>query len=155
MTTIAYDGRYLAADSAMRMGSYRCPKGVKKIRRHDDCIYAITGYQAWFDAWINWHLNGADPAAIPPSDLPAGQTGNFLVMSRYGLSCYSSGLPYPMPVDAPDAWGSGCEYAIGAMLHGASAQEAIAIAIAANPDTEYPIITYDRETLDRTEVLRV
>jgi len=135
MTTIAWDGDIIAADSQMSHGCYRCPGETEKVKCVNGWVYAITGYSAWFDAWISWHQGGCDPHTPPPCGLPSDSTGSFIA-SRNG-ECWSCTreLPYMQKVFAPDAWGSGYQYAIGAMLAGANAASAVEIAIKADVDS--------------------
>ena len=143
MTTIAWDGRYLAADSMATMGNYTSPKAVQKIRQEGNTLYAIVGFSAWFDAWIAWHKAGADPKALPVTTIPAGCTGNFIVIKDGICRFCGHDLPYFSVANPPDAWGSGSEFAIGAMLAGCSAERAIEIAIQADPYSGGPVQVVD------------
>jgi hypothetical protein len=51
------------------------------------------------------------------------------------LEYWSEDIEVPTPVDAPCAVGSGMDFAIGAMLHGATPSEAVAIATQRDPGT--------------------
>lgn len=133
MTVIAWDGRSVAADTLATAGGYRDQKPSRKIVRRGDYAYGIVGYPAWFEAWIKWHERGADPAFIPSSGISADDAGNFLVFKADAAFVCSARMPYLAEVGAPDAWGSGCDFAIGAMHAGADAREAVAIAIACSP----------------------
>lgn len=129
MTTIAWDGRYVAADSLMISGSYKHPMPYQKLRLGNGVVYGLTGFAAWFDAWIKWYEAGADPAATPACNLSGDNAGSFIVFAKDNVKFYTREMPYPLKLEAPDAWGSGAEYAIGAMMAGAKADEAIRIAI--------------------------
>lgn len=139
MTTIAFDGKILASDSRMINGNSTCQNPVYKMKRVNGIVYSISGYNAWLDAWIKWHQDGCDPANPPRTTLPSGETGTF--QAFVGELCFSCthALPYMQQIDAPDAWGSGYQYAIGAMLHGATAIEAVEAAIKADAYSGGPV----------------
>jgi hypothetical protein len=131
MTTIAWDGRFLAADTLMvQGGGYRTPAHFDKLRLGAGKVaYGITGVASRFGSWVRWH---ADGEPLPTGD---DKSGNFLVLTPEGIEVCNLAEPYLLRVPAPDAWGMGCEYAIGAMLFGATAVEAVAVAIQANVHT--------------------
>ena len=141
MTVIAWDGRYVAADSLCTFEGYRGQKKVNKIVERNGVVYGITGYAAWLEAWIDWHEKGADPTSTPVCSLP--HDGNFLVFKDgRGFSCVPA-LPYLQEVGAPDAWGSGAGYAIGAMKSGADAKRAVEVAIECCPGLGGPVDVLD------------
>lgn len=129
MTIIAWDGKSVAADTMSVSGHYRCPDRVHKIVRNGEFVYGMTGWSAWFDAWIKWHRDGADPAKIPASGIAPGDSGAFLVFGGGKAMICSALVPYLQETGAPDAWGSACDFAIGAMVYGASAKQAVEVAI--------------------------
>jgi hypothetical protein len=133
MTVIAWDGRSLAADTLCTFGDYRGPMPAKKIIRRGQFAYGITGFSGWFEAWIKWHESGADPANIPASGVAPGDSGNFLVFDGGKAFICSAKVPYLQEIGAPDAWGCGADFAIGAMHAGADAKEAVEITIACTP----------------------
>jgi hypothetical protein len=147
MTCIAFDGRFVASDMLCKFGGYRGPLPVVKIREHNGIVYGLTGYPAWFDAWIDWHQKGADPNNTPKCTFAGDNTGNFLVFQEgKAFVCYYQ-LPYLQEAGAPDAWGSGAEFAIGAMKAGASARQAVEITIECNPDCGGPVQVIDLQSL--------
>lgn len=127
MTTIAYDGRYVAADSQVCFGACRGAKSVQKIKVRGSVAYACTGHGALFDPMIVWFEMGAKPEDKPK--VSDDKNACLLVFSDGKCRAYKSDLPYPEELFGPDAWGSGAEYAIGAMRAGASAEHAVRIAI--------------------------
>ena len=149
MTVIAWDGKSVAADSLATFGGYRSPLWAQKITRRDDFVYGITGFFGWFDAWIEWHRAGADPQRIPAASVPMDRCGNFLIFTRDSAFCCSAQMPYLQRTGAPDAWGDGCEYAIGAMLAGASAQRAAEVAISSSSSCDGPVCAIDLSDLDQ------
>jgi hypothetical protein len=150
MTTIAWCGRYLAADSlrsrnGTRMGHY--PKIHAKTAdgefyREEDgrrLAFALTGFPAHREQWIAWYVNGQGKDDLPHAPDTSDLGGWFIVL-REGdcpsLRVCSLATPYLVDVaEAPDAWGSGGDLALGAMLAGKSAPEAVAIACGPRGDT--------------------
>lgn len=141
MTTIAWDGKTVAADSQAQCGDYRIPESVKKIRRVGDTVYALTGQASMFGPMIAWHQAGAHPDSVPKcSDDDANNSG-LMVFKDGRCLRYKAAVPFPEEVFAPDAWGAGCYFAIGAMVAGdvtgnpISAETAVKVAIRCNSDT--------------------
>ena len=148
MTTIAFDGEILAADTQMYCGNFKCQDPVTKIKVVEGIAYAITGYVAWFDAWIQWYKSGSNPHHTPMCSFNDDNQGNLIVVQKDGTGfIYSKAMPYPARIGKLDAWGSGSEFAIGAMMHGATAIEAVEIAIKANSGTDGNVISIKLEDL--------
>ena len=128
MTTIAWDGRFVAADSQCVAGGYAKPETARKIRRIGDLVYAVSGLYCMFDAMIEWHRQGADPREVPACK----SDGDDIVLIVFYPSgrcwSYRSSVPYPDEAFAPDAWGSGYQFAIGAMKARCNAETAVSIA---------------------------
>jgi hypothetical protein len=143
MTTIAWDNRYVAADSLQGSTSYNSHEPANKLRRDGDKVYAITGYFAWFEAWVEWHKAGADPATAPSCRISGSDHGCFLVFEGGRCFQYSYDLPYADEQFAPCAFGSGWKYAVGAMVHGASAKDAVEVAIIVDPGSRGPVQVID------------
>lgn len=129
MTTIAIDiAGNIAADGRSTAGNEIIRDDVEKILVRHGRIYALTGCISLLDAAIEWHNAGADPAKVPAY---SGEQGWFLiVVEDGGLFCYSNKVPYSMRDEykLPIAFGSGESFALGAMLAGKSAREAVQIA---------------------------
>ncbi len=119
MTTIAWCGRYVAADT-LAVNGHVTQAPITKIKR-SACgkhVYAITGFSAWFDAWIAWFEGGAIFDQCPKMNGEKYDQGNFIVFDVGGKRARQFGceLPYAQECFAPAAWGSGESYAMGAML---------------------------------------
>ena len=149
----------MAADSLQRTYDYNDHVPAVKLRIVGDTIYAITGYYSWFDAWIEWHKNGADPKSCPTSK-DAKESGNFFAFEASGRCfMFDEILPYPDEQFAPIAFGSGRKYAIGAFALGSvinrpvSAHEAVAAAITRDPGSGGPIQVIDLQNLAKTETI--
>ena len=113
MTTIACDGRILAADTMMTLGNERI-YGVQKIKVRDGRAYAISGIGAMLDPLIDWHVAGH--VALDAPKLGGDETWSLLVINAVGkLSYFTNTAPYPLAVPAPFAMGSGQDYAMGMM----------------------------------------
>lgn len=167
MTTIAWDGRYVAADT-LAVNGHVTQAPVRKLKRSkcDRYVYAITGFSAWFDAWIEWFEAGAlvDKA---PKFTGNGDQGNFIVFEvGGGAKQFGCDLPYGQACFAPAAWGSGESYAMGAMLmarwiygsrqhaheHEVNASDAVAIAAKCDPWTGGDIDVIDLQEAEERSV---
>lgn len=126
MTTIAWDGKSVAADSMAMSGNYVMPKRAVKICRIGETVYAGTGSASLFNPMIKWHHGGADPKDLP---VAKNETLTLIVFERDRCFTFRSDEPYPDESFAPDAWGGGYQYAIGAMKNGADARRAVEVAI--------------------------
>jgi hypothetical protein len=130
-TTIATDGFTIAGDG-LRRTSWGCKTDhdIQKIRVRHGRVYALSGSYALFEPAIEWHHNGADPHKLPIDTSEGGWA--LLVLTHDGVTAriatYSNKKPYPEEHGLPFTMGSGCDYALGAMDHGAKPLEAVAIA---------------------------
>jgi hypothetical protein len=130
MTTIAWDGKNVAADRQMSSSTgYIYPGSREKLVSDSDSgrTYAHTGHAALFDPLIAWHKAGSDPKDVP---VGAASDDTDILIVFEGGKCfgYRMSVPYPIEFFAPEAWGSGDLIAIGAMEAGATAQKAVEIA---------------------------
>lgn len=128
-TTIATDGKTIAADGLRCAGSERVSLTEKKIRIVNGTIYALTGDYACFNPAIKWHRDGADPGKQPPGH-PARDGGwSLIVIGEDGrLVKYSDKLPYAEPFPYPATFGIDADYAMAAMHCGKSPREAVELA---------------------------
>lgn len=150
MTTIAYDGRFVAADSLQGSSDYDSPVSAVKLVQKGNAVYAICGYFAWFDAWITWHINGADPMNTPVCKYDRTDTA-FIVFQGGACVSYSMELPYPDEAFPGEAFGSGRKYAMGAMAMGANATEAVKIAIKLDPGSGGAVQVVDLHELQKED----
>lgn len=138
MTVIVFDGVSVAADrQAGAGGKMRFHRPLDKliVSRDGNRLYAISGSYSNFTAWIRWY-EGSDSEFTEPRNprrLPeACDNDDFLVfqrtLEREQHRHYSKSCPYGDKIDEPDAWGSGCDWAIGALDFGATAIEACQVA---------------------------
>lgn len=146
MTTIAWNGRYVAADTKQGTLQQNCAVPFEKIRVCGDVVYAFSGYMAWFDAWIEWHKAGADPSNTPVCKYPSSES-TLIVFKDGKCFSYSYEMPYPEENHAPDAWGSGAQYALGAMAADVAIRRAVDIATKLDPGSGGPVQVIDLDQL--------
>ena len=131
MTTIAYRDGVMAADGRVTDGQLVVTDECKKIRKlSDGALFALCGDDYLEEAIVEW-LEACEPETVPPTgkDFTA-----ILVDTSGNLSTYSGVgerfLPWYDVKFA--AFGSGGELAYGAMEMGATADQAVAVAIRRN-----------------------
>lgn len=147
MTTIAFDGRYLAADTLGVRGGNRSELPGCKIEVRDGYSFATGGYWGHYRSQlIAWHVAGHDPRSCPG----AGVEGAVLVLSpQRELFVFTHEAPFPDPEVAPFALGTGGDIALGAMGAGLTAMEAVALAARWDLKTGGPIDFIDFEHIDK------
>lgn len=126
MTTIAYRNGVMAADRLVSNGGGgRAGHQTKIARGPKGTIGGMAGRMEEGFLFARWVENDCEGDPPPLSDSADG-----IVLLPNGLLCYVGEKGCLCPVEAEfAAVGSGEAYAIGAMAHGASAAEAIEIAI--------------------------
>lgn len=128
ITTIAYDGKTVAADGRCTSDSRLLTDKLSKIRDTGEEIVAVAGTQHTAFAWLDDYCSGLCPD--PQPDDEAGENSfSVVIVNRKSKRAYLSynGHP-PMEVDIPCAIGSGGDIAMGAMLCGRSAKDAVKMA---------------------------
>lgn len=123
MTTIAYREGVLAADSQVNCGGGRCGSVVKAWKTDDGSLWAFSGRASLQEGCQKWSLGQrqGDPPQIEDSTLVC-ITPDGRVREWCGKGWLQSQAEF-------FAWGSGGEYAMGAMAMGASAEQAVVAAI--------------------------
>lgn len=155
MTTIATDGITIVADGRRTIGNELVCDNERKLIVRNGCVYAFTGDFAAFEPAIQWHATGAAPKNVP-QHWPEQGGGWTLIVIQYSdrrkeltLTAYQAKIPYPVEYPFPQAFGSGCEYALGAMDAGATPLGAVQIAAHRNVHTGGEIVEVDiREALE-------
>lgn len=139
MTTIAFRDGILATDSLITSGHERA--GLRrKAGRVGPLLYASTGSSGYCNTWEAWLLGGMKG---PQPHMGVGDnSASAFVFMPDGLIVWfhregSESLRAPYW-----ASGSGGPFAAGAMATGASAEEAVACAIAHDVYSGGPIQTY-------------
>jgi hypothetical protein len=136
MTTIAFDGRFLAADGLQQREGITIERRAVKLVLGALGVYAMTGQCGWCPAWVDWAEAGAKVGECPPADT---STESLLIRARWTYSgegdvdawpaeMLSNRMPYWAAEASPSAWGSGREHAITAMDLGQNAMVAVHMA---------------------------
>jgi len=124
MTTIAWDGETLAADTRGTSGGLIDAGGVKAWRV-GRLIVAGSGPYATihrFREWVAAGMRNASPYECAESE------GNGIVIAPNGrVLCFGRRGPWNVP-SAPYSLGSGEHLALGAMAMGATAAQAVRVA---------------------------
>ena len=130
MTTIAWDGTTLAADCAAWSGNskYRVRK-VFKVKASDDARYlvAFSGDGHYAQALLTWMRGGPHPGAYPTTDNVV--VAVVIDQQRRIWRLDSVSLRYGRVLERLHASGGGQDFAIGALEAGATAVQAVRIAI--------------------------
>lgn len=153
MTTVAYDGRFLAADGRSTVGNMISGKAVKKI--FPMTIIAngaeVQGVLAGAGSFqtvniVKSHLERND--LFESELIPEIEPGSF-----QGLLILETGEVYdledkliPLPAEIPVAIGSGTDYAMTAMVVGKSAVAAVEVACELDVYSGGKISVFDTET---------
>lgn len=128
MTTIAFDGKTLAADTLWQ-SAYRQQHDTPKIRRRGGLVWGTAGDASdgfIFDEWL------ADGMPKDKKPTLSDKDGFVALVVENGVAYRYEGALVRIPAGVPAATGSGCEIAMGAMMAGASAKRAVEIAIKLN-----------------------
>lgn len=128
MTTLAWDGTTFAADRQLTLSYMR--HGGTKLFTVDGGIAAISGRYEVGLKIIAWLQSERDPDKYPKmnTDRDDESAAVYWVMNT-GRAFRFFDYPLPMPLaESFFAAGSGRDYALGALAHGADAIEAVQIA---------------------------
>jgi hypothetical protein len=130
LTVIAWDGETLAADRQATSGGFKSLSFPKIHRLDDGSLVAPCGASPMGVAMIAWARAGFPPDKFPNAGRSDTQNMCWLaVIKPDGQVWEYQDLPVPfMRPGTKMAWGSGREAAMGAMLAGADAREAVLIA---------------------------
>ncbi len=134
MTTIASDGKTVAADGQETWGSEPVRLDREKLKLVSGVLYGFTGIGALFDPCIAWHGKGADPKEVPEAKGDNNSWG-MAVFLPDRVEYFSSNCPYKAEYGYPFAIGAGTDYAMGAMLGGCDPRRAVEIAAEKNIHT--------------------
>lgn len=137
MSTVAFRDGKMSGDSIMSWGDQLCD-GVEKVGRTENYLFGFAGRLGYMRPTYRW-ISKLDEDGVDPEDyylhaddlpLPDGSSaGNALIASR-------DGRVYLIALDgfankigrAFDSIGSGGSFALGALLTGASAEDAVSCA---------------------------
>ncbi len=128
MSTVAWDGKTLAADrQATNQGTMRPATKIRKLESGE--VMAITGNYGAGLIMMKWYEDGADLAKYPAFQADKEEWCRLIVARPDGTVLEYERQPIGMVFpDTRKAWGSGMDFALGALCHGANAIEAILIA---------------------------
>ncbi len=128
MTIVAWDGKSIAADRQSTCAGLK--EAVIKIKVTDNgTLMAATGSYGGGLILMDWYDKGAKPEDYPDFQKDDDKWCRLIVIDREDQipKIYEQ---HPVPLyfeDRFSAWGSGRDYAIGAMAAGATAEEAVEI----------------------------
>lgn len=126
MTTIAWDGKTLAADKRFTIGG--CAATGTKIFHLEDLLVGFSGSAAQAMEMLAWLEAGEDPEEFPASQRDADDAVAVLVVRKGGWIDVYERTPFPMRIeDKFYAMGSGRDYALAAMHLGKTAREAVEV----------------------------
>lgn len=130
MSVIAWDGRTLASDRCgVRVNLRLETTKLKVVTNPNGQVYgmAFTGELSSGRMLWKWFRDGKDPDKWPLSDDMIDTAR--LVVSFGDRVVYFERTPFAIEVEGDImAWGSGCDFALGAMAMGATAIKAVQIA---------------------------
>lgn len=138
MTTVAYRDGVVAADTLITAGHTRCGYAAK-IMRHGRLILGFCGKKSNFEAFRDWVAAGM-PGRF------ASEGGNVFIAPPTGPAIVWGDGNTPWR-ETEDCWalGSGDDLAMGAMLAGATAEDAVRAAIAVDTGSGGEITVLRRE----------
>lgn len=144
MSVVAWDGKVLAADSMTTNNDMGYT--TSKMHRGDDAVFAFCGETDGMLMLLEWYAKGAQTEEWPLAIQCIGDHDfrtRMVVADRRGLHFYER-LPYPQWVlDPYMAFGSGRDYAMGAMAMGANAVQAVEAAIKHCQTCGGPVESYE------------
>lgn len=140
MTTIAYRDRQIASDGQATCGDRIDQLDMKKVRKINGCLVAGAGrltsvlqFFEWFQEWSDAQLvQGESPhvKVFVPEGLNDEDFSGLVVFTDGVVFLYEGGRnSYEVTDRGYISIGSGSDYALAAMDAGASAEEAVKVAI--------------------------
>lgn len=134
MTTIAWDGKTLAADRRSVYGG--CIQETCKVFRAGDCLVAGAGEFSFILAMVDWVRRGRIPEGFPASQRDKDDWQPVMVVDAENRVLIYERTPHGIPWQKPfAAIGSGKPFALAAMHLGRTASEAVAVAAEFDPFT--------------------
>jgi len=123
MTTIAWDGKILAADRLGQIGDWKFDDGPKIHRLSGGRHFAAAGQCAIGERVRQWADTGRDKPVLKEGDAFSG-----ILVTSDGDAYLLEYALLPMRIQPLFAIGRGAQFALGAMAAGADAVQAIEIA---------------------------
>ena len=128
MTVIAYKDGLMAADTQSWHIGIRHAEAVKIVRLPDGSLFGAAGWQPEIERAQNWLANGADPT-IRPAKAEEADLEGILLKPDGSVWTVAHTFDVYRTNATTDAVGSQKEFLYGAMAAGASAEEAVRLAI--------------------------
>lgn len=146
MTTIAWDGKTLAADKmGDRSGLRTTLTKIWRWHGTPQIILAGCGRIDHVVALKDWYENGAIPENYPAFQ-SNDDKGSTLIVVRGALVFVYQATSVPVPIEnCFDAWGSGRDFAISGMSLGLTAREAVEHAAKFDTGTGCGVDAFDVE----------
>jgi hypothetical protein len=141
VTTIASDGKTVAADSLRVGGGEIIDATTPKLVIYQKMLFGFTGTMALFRPAVRWYELGAKPGEQPNVGDDKAHWSLYRFLPE-GADRYCHDLPYPEMMPYPFSAGSGCDYAMGALHAGATPARAVEIAAKLDPNTGGKILEY-------------
>ncbi len=143
MTTIAWDGKTLAADTQISRCGNASAKTIK-IRRIGSLLVGGAGTTSLVQRFMGWLVSGAQ--GYPPTLQIGESSACVMVITPEGWIVEWNG-DHPPDMTRADfaAWGSGADIALGALAVGASAARAVEAAARLDNHTGGPVTTLSVE----------
>lgn len=127
MSVVAWDGKTLAADrQATSCGLRTATHKARRLANGE--VIAWVGDKDYGQALALWYERGRDAAAWPEFQNDKDDWSRLIVAGESGVRTYERQPIELVDLDAIQAWGSGRDYALGAMAMGADAAEAVQVA---------------------------
>lgn len=120
MTTICVKDRMIAADTRTTGGQYMA-EGFKKVFQVDEDWIGLAGEVCAFPRFLEWYSGETD-------ERPDIDGMEVIVMDKKGNVFIYEGDCVKIPMGKMGAIGSGARFAMGAMVHGATAEQAVKVA---------------------------
>ena len=134
MTTVAWDGKTLAADRRFSAGNGIFT--VTKIQRVNGCLVGLTGNFSQALELAKWLKDGADPKEFPKEQRDVDNGNGMVVVQADGTLIKYESSPVPITLHEKQfAFGSGGDFARAAMFLGKCACDAVEIAMVFDPAT--------------------
>lgn len=132
MTTIAWDGDFVASDSQCTQEDFIDQTPFKKIHNVSGEIVCLAGDVSQQLCFLDWYQRGADKDLFPGG---MDSMAALVITPGKELAKIFENGPFFSCVRAPYAIGTGSAIAMGAMFAGATAKHAIKIAKKLDKDT--------------------
>lgn len=147
MTTIAWDGKTLAADRQLTDGNLL--RAITKIRATPVGLIGSSGTATLGRERVQWVIEGAIPDVFPK---PAAddESSYLVVITPDGKINYYADAPYPLRIEDKNfAIGSGRDFALASMYLGLSAPDGVHVAMQFDSGTGMGVDTLTLEDIPK------